>query len=472
MKLYFEILKLFCNRYLRRQSMGEAVRKFAERMGLAYIKLAQILATQNYGNIFTEQDRQILSQICDDCNPIEFIQIEQILRQEYGDDLSIFQEIDPVLVGAASISQVHRAVLKTGEVVAIKVKRRDVTQALEDDIARIRRLIKRFGKLAHLTNLIGTNYALDLYTKWIYEEADFVHERHNIETYTRFAESVNGKIKGAKQIKVPKVYTDLCTDNVIVMEFIESKTINQLELTTENRERIVMAMNSYIQNSFYALLHGQIVVFHGDPHGGNIYLDAENNIGFLDMGLIFELTESERKMVLEFFLCAYTGDAERLLGMLKSYTSMSEKKWQKFAAATREFCESIREKEITYYFMDMVNVCADYDIVPPTFLFAMAKAFVCLNGISGFSHNHTVGHALLRKQVAEFMIERSLNDGRELLTQGAKLGLKLVEKVLEEGMAGGIVEELKNTKTLTRDARSALDHAEEAWKILKEFIAE
>lgn len=472
MKLYFEVLKLLCNRYLRRQSMGEAVRKFAERMGLAYIKLAQILATQNYGNIFTEQDRQILSRICDDCNPIEFAQIEQILQQEYGDALKIFQEIDPVPAGAASISQVHRAVLKTGEIVAIKIKRRDVTQALEDDIERIRRLIKRFGKLVHLTNLIGTNRTLDLYTQWIYEEADFVHERHNIESYTSFAASVNGKLKEVNQIKVPKLYAELCTENVLVMEFIEYPTINQMELTVQNRARIAKAMNGYIQNSFYALLHGQMVVFHGDPHGGNVYIDDDGNIGFLDMGLIFELTESERRMTLEFFLCAYTNNAERMLKMLKPYASMSEEKWQKFAAATREFCESIREKEITYYFMDMVNVCTDYDIVPPTFLFAMAKAFVCLNGISGFSHNYTVGRKLLQKQVAEFMIERSLKDGRELLTHGAKLGLKLVEKVLEEGVVGGIVEELENTKTLTKDARSALDHAEEAWKILKEFIAE
>lgn len=472
MKLYFEILKLLWNRFVRRQSMGEAVRKFAERMGLAYIKLAQILATQNYGNVFTEQDRQILSRICDDCNPIEFFEIEQILKQEYGDDLSIFREIDPIPAGAASISQVHRAVLKTGEVAAIKVKRRDVTQALEDDIARIRRLIKRFGKLVHLTNLIGTNHALDLYTKWIREETDFVHERRNIESYTQFAASVNGKIKGANQIKVPKLYPEFCTENVLVMEFIEQPTINQMELTAQNRARIAQAMNGYVKNSFYALLHDQPVIFHGDPHGGNIYLDEDGNVGFLDMGLIFELTENERRMTLEFFLCAYTGDAEKLLNMLKPYASMNEKKWQKFAAAVHEFCDNVREKEITYYFMDMVNVCADYDIVPPTFLFAMAKAFVCLNGISGFTHNQTVGRDLLKKQVAEFMIERSLNDGRVLLTHGAKIGVKLVENVLENGVAAGTAEELMSMKDLTNDARLVVKHVEEAWKILKEFIAE
>ena len=77
MKLYFEIVKLLFNKYVRRRNTGVVIKEFCEKMGVVYIKFAQILATQNYGNLFTEEDRQLLSSICDDVNPISFEKIKK-----------------------------------------------------------------------------------------------------------------------------------------------------------------------------------------------------------------------------------------------------------------------------------------------------------------------------------------------------------------------------------------------------------
>ena len=83
--------------------------------------------------------------------------------------------------------------------------------------------------------------------------------------------SVNGKVEGNKLIKLPKAHHDLCTDNVIVMEYIHHKTINNLELNDENNSKIRDALNSYISSSLYAMFNDLKIVFHGDPHSGNIY---------------------------------------------------------------------------------------------------------------------------------------------------------------------------------------------------------
>lgn len=127
-----------------------------------------MLATQNFGNYFTEEDRQMLSSICDNCNPISYDEIEEILKQEYGTNLeNIFSFIEKEPVGSASVSQVHRAILKTGEEVAIKIKRRDITRTIDEDIKRIRKIVHRFGKYAKFRNFTGGDHALDLYLVWL-----------------------------------------------------------------------------------------------------------------------------------------------------------------------------------------------------------------------------------------------------------------------------------------------------------------
>ena len=116
MKLYIQVIKLLFNKFILRKNNGMVIKNFSEKMGVVYIKLAQMLATQNFGNLFTEKDRQMLSSICDNCNPISYDEIEKILKQEYGGNLdNVFSFIEKEPVGSASVSQVHRAILKTGE---------------------------------------------------------------------------------------------------------------------------------------------------------------------------------------------------------------------------------------------------------------------------------------------------------------------------------------------------------------------
>ena len=141
MKLYVQVIKLLFLKFILGKNNGVVIKKFSEKMGIVYIKLSQMLATQNFGNLFTENDRQMLSSICDGCNPILYSEIEEILREEYGKDLeNMFRFIEQKPVGSASVSQVHRAILQTGEEVAIKIKRKDVTKTIDKDIKRIREI--------------------------------------------------------------------------------------------------------------------------------------------------------------------------------------------------------------------------------------------------------------------------------------------------------------------------------------------
>ena len=352
MKLYIQAIKLLFNKFILRKNNGIVIKDFSEKMGVVYIKLAQMLATQNFGNLFTEKDRQMLSSICDNCNPISYDEIEEILKQEYGVNLdNVFSFIEKEPVGSASVSQVHRAILKTGEEVAIKVKRKDITGTIDEDIKRIRKIVHRFGKFVNFSNFTGGDHALDLYLEWIEQETDFAHEKENIKVYQNFADSVNGKVSGTKKIKVPKLYEEYCTDNIIVMEFIKTQTVNKLELTDENKTKITTALNSYIRSSFWALFNDKQIVFHGDPHSGNICIDEDNNICFLDMGLLCTLSDDDAKLCRNFFLTVYSGNYEKLYDLLVSYGDMSEEKKKSFKEDCKKYCEDIKKKVEHCFFM-------------------------------------------------------------------------------------------------------------------------
>lgn len=422
MRLLREAIKFLINITFKHKGFGNSIKMFCENMGVAYVKLAQILATQNYRGILKEKDREDLMSICDEVAPIPYNEIEDILKSEYGSKLyDIFDNIDPKEVGSASVSQVHHAVLKNGKEVAIKVKRKDVVQTINRDIKTIRFFYNHFGWMLQLTNKIGGNHALDLYLKWILEETDFVNEKNNIRKYQEFATTMNSKFKNSYKIVIPSCYHELCTENVIVMDFISNPTIKKMELNEENKTRLSQAIKSYLKMSFYAVLHDEEVIFHGDPHGGNIYIDDNNNIGFLDMGLVFQLSVEDKKLLKEFALAAFSKDYERIYNCIIAFGNLSDKKAEELKMEIKDFCEKIGSKDITYYFTDMIEICIRYEILPPNFLFCMSKAFLCMNGINDqFSIVNTATEIMI-EQMTEYILAKSYNDCKRVIKSGKRI---------------------------------------------------
>ncbi len=409
----------------------------------------------------------MLSSICDDCNPISYKEIEEILKKEYSTDLdNIFRFIEKEPIGSASVSQVHRAILANGEEVAVKIKRKDITNNIENDIKKIRGIVHKFGKIVHFNNFTGGDHALDLYLNWIRQETDFLHECQNIKTYQAFANNVNGKVEDTKLIKVPKLYEEYCTENVIVMEYIKDPTINKMPLTEENKEKIVTAFNSYIKSSFWAMFHDEQIVFHGDPHSGNICIDENGNICFLDMGLLCALSNEDAESCRKFFMSAYSGNYEKLYEMLIKYGNMSEEKKKEFKEDCKKYSEQVKYKNVTFYFIDMMNICLKYEIVPPDYLFNMAKAFVCLNGISVFTENNHTAIEILQEQTVEFLIKRSLNDCKDLIMDGISSTPEYIENTIQNGFVNTIAKASSDVKINT-DLRKTLENFKEILELMQ-----
>lgn len=468
MKLYFNGFIMLIKKFILRKNTGECIRSFVEKMGVVYIKLAQMLAMQNVGNLFTEEDRVKLSKICDHINPISFKKIKKQIEKEYGCKIEDkFKKIYEEPVGSASISQVHKAILKNGDVVAIKVKRKDVTKKIEHDIKQIRKFVHRFGRFVQFKNYLGSDVALNLYLEWIKEETDFELEKNNIMEYYHFAKSVNGKVPGTRDIVVPKVYKKLCTKNIIVMEFIFSKTINQMKLTPQNKERIRNSLNDYVQLSFYALFHDIPVTFHGDPHGGNIYIDKNSNIGFLDMGLIFTFSKEEENFVRNLFLNAYFCNIEELTNLLVDMSNYKDIDKRALQNEMEVCCKKFKDIPVTKFFVDMIFVFTKFDIEPPTILFKMAKSFVALFGMNTFLENTESTEQLLFEQIVDFYVSRTMNDVKEITETGITFLPKFIKNTLEKGLTKSIAEQIVTLSNLNKKVNESVEHFDEVLSFFK-----
>ena len=427
MKFYYQLMCALIKKFVFRKSTGEVVRDFATNMGLVYIKLAQILSTHEFQNYFNEEDRKILSSICDNISPVEFSLIEKTLIDNYGEDYKdLFLSIDETPIGSASISQVYKAVLKNGKEVVIKVKRKDIEKNIEKQIEELKKLMHKFGKFFKFQNFFGGEHALNLYLKWISEETDFEREIQNIKLYRNFAQKVNGTVNDTTNIYIPCVYEKLSSKDIIIMDYVNYKTVNNIPLTDENKKLIKKAINSYLKLSFNSLLENNSVIFHGDPHSGNICVDSVGNIYFLDMGLLFVLGKKEIEFCKKFFFAAYTGDYEKIFDIVNNCGSLDSKQQYELKEDCKNYCETIKNKEITNYFMDMVMVFTKYELDPPEFLFNMAKAFVCLNGVGKFTQNYVSCDSLLKEILLEYIIKEQIKSTINVSVSALKVFPKII----------------------------------------------
>lgn len=470
MKLYFEVFRAAVKKIVLRKSNGEVIRDFATNMGVVYIKLAQMLATHEFQNYFSESDRIALSSICDDIEPVEFKIVEDTLISTYGENYrDLFLSIDETPIGSASISQVYKAKLKNGKDVVLKVKRKDIEKNIVEDVEKLKKLMHRFGRFINFKNFFGGEHALNLYLKWISEETDFDNEINNIKKYGEFSKKVNGSIANTTRICVPKVYEELSSSDVIVMDYIPYKTVNQLPLTEENKELIKTAINSYLKLSFNSLLEDDSVIFHGDPHSGNLCVDNVGNIYFLDMGLLFSLDKKEIEFCKEFFFAAYTSDFEKIFSIITRYGEINDIQKNALKEDVKSYCENLRGKEVTNYFMDMVMIFTKYELDPPEFLFDMAKAFVCLNGVGKFTQNYVSCDSLLKEIILDYVIKSQIKATAKVSLNSVKVFPKILSGIKNYGLSG-LVAEIESNETLKNEIIEFIDISETNINILKKTI--
>jgi predicted unusual protein kinase regulating ubiquinone biosynthesis (AarF/ABC1/UbiB family) len=280
------------------------LRLFAEDMGPTFIKFGQIVASSS--GMFPDRYVKEFQKCLDRVRPFPFEQVEQIIREELGDEKSKeLVEIDGKPLASASIAQVHTAELADGTKVVVKVQRPGIQQRIAADMRIMRTMAVIVTKLtrdAELANPVGV---IEDFAETLTEELDFRLEAKNLD---RFNE-IMGEL-GHKEIRAPVPHWNYTTGRVLVMERFFGNRVDEVEAIHERgvdaEEALVRGLRAWFQCVvFYGF-------FHGDVHAGNLMLLDNDDLGFLDFGIVGRFDDEQRRLVTDYIIAFSTGDYRKL----------------------------------------------------------------------------------------------------------------------------------------------------------------
>lgn len=269
----------------------------------AAMKLGQMLSSDP--EMISPEFADALAVLQRQAPPMPYQQLKAALEAELGGPMQeTFALFDPRPIGAASIGQVHRATLQSGEEVAVKIQYPGISDSLESDLSNIERFMAIGRPLLPKERAQGFIEELKAAFE---QEADYEGEAHKLEEFNRhFADW--------PQIRVPKPYLELCTPRLLVMEFIEGEVFhiaaNQLE---DQAERDAL-MKTFIE-AFVYMFH-DLHRLHADPHPGNFMLDLEGRLVILDFGCVCSFESQLADQVLKILPAFWSGDPQRQMNSL------------------------------------------------------------------------------------------------------------------------------------------------------------
>lgn len=281
------------------------------KLGPTFIKIGQIMSSRY--DILPKEYCDELSKLRSDVDPMSFEEVKQILTEDLGNINEIFSEISEKSVGSASMAQVHRAKLKTGEDVAIKVQRKNIYETMTMDV----RLVKKAISLLHLNSLIkitDLNAMIDEIYNVAKEEMNFELEAAHLEEFKQNNIDI-------VYVSVPKVYKNLVTRRVLVMEYIDGTSLREKQKLIDqgyNLEEIGLKLsNNYIKQ---ALDDG---FFHADPHQDNIFI-CNGKIVFLDLGMMGRINSRSREKLNVAMKAIVENDVSELERVLLSISTTTD----------------------------------------------------------------------------------------------------------------------------------------------------
>jgi ubiquinone biosynthesis protein len=297
------------------QDRARRLRLVCEDLGPTFVKLGQILSTRP--DLLPEAYTTELAALRDDVRPFPFDEAEAILTEEYGRPLSeIFAAIDPAPVASASISQVHRATLRDGRTVALKVRRPGIDKVVQADLD----ILKNLAQLAERRLTFLTPYApvalAREFERTLKRELDFNVER-------RTMERCRAQFRHDPTAHIPYVVREDSTSRVIAMEYIGGVGVNDLEgLRRMDVEPATVAVRGARILLTQIFEHG---FFHADPHPGNLRVLPGGVVAPLDYGMFGQLDARTRERIADLLTGLLSQETDRVLRALDALDVRGER---------------------------------------------------------------------------------------------------------------------------------------------------
>ncbi|MBX9256023.1 AarF/ABC1/UbiB kinase family protein [Desmonostoc muscorum CCALA 125] len=290
----------------RRKTQALWIRNTLLDLGPTFIKVGQLFSTR--ADIFPVEYVEELAKLQDKVPAFSYEQVEAIIEQELGKKIpELFQNFEPIPLAAASLGQVHKAVLHTGEAVVIKVQRPGLKKLFEIDLQILKGITRYFQN--HPKWGKGRDW-LGIYEECcriLWEEIDYLNEGRNADTFRR-------NFRGYDWVKVPKVYWRYTTSRVLTLEYVPGIKISQYEaLEAAGLDRKTIARQG-AQAYLLQLLNSGF--FHADPHPGNIAISPDGALIFYDFGMMGRIKSNIREGLMETLFGIAQKDGDRVVQSL------------------------------------------------------------------------------------------------------------------------------------------------------------
>ena len=354
-------------------------RKLLEELGPMFVKMGQILA--NRSEILPQTFCDELRRLRSDVKPVPYEVVLRCLEEEYGQKLGqVFDALDPNPLGSASLAQVHRARLVSGEDVAVKVQRPGAQQVMAQDIDIIRsivRLVSHFVKTDQFVDLHGVVEELWLSFK---EETNFLAEAKNLNDFYEFH-------KASRSISCPKSYLDLCTEHVVVMDYVDGISIAEPERLAAAGYDLEQVGSLIVDDYATQVLDDGF--FHADPHAGNIIL-KDGVVYFIDLGMVGRMSSHDRGIVKDMVFAVAENDVPKLKDSLMRFAVTRGDSSQLDHSAFLSDLDFIvadfagldlKDLDIGEFLTSLVNLASKNEVELPSVVTMFARGLVTLEGL-------------------------------------------------------------------------------------------
>jgi predicted unusual protein kinase regulating ubiquinone biosynthesis (AarF/ABC1/UbiB family) len=382
-----------------------------EKLGPTFVKLGQLLSTR--GDLLPPPYLAALTRLQDDVAPFPFEEVQEIIEQELGVRLSkAFSSFEPEPMAAASLGQVHRAALRDGRAVAVKVQRPQIREQIATDVEALQEVaafLERHSDAGHRYNVTGI---VEEFRDALIAELDYKREAANLRL-------IRENLSDFADIVIPAPIDGYTTSRVLTMEYVRGTKITALSPLT----RLDVDMPALADELVRAYLKQIVIdgVFHADPHPGNVFLTEDGRIALIDLGMIGRISPLIQTRILKLLLAISEGRgdeaAEATAAIGEKLPDFDEARFRREITQLvgRYGHESLSDLAVGRVFMEVQQACVEHGLRAPSELTLLGKTLLNLDQIARALDPDLDVNTTMRRHAAELM--------RRRLTKGATGGM-------------------------------------------------
>ncbi|MFO7811287.1 MAG: AarF/ABC1/UbiB kinase family protein [Candidatus Delongbacteria bacterium] len=353
-------------------SVYERIRMSLEELGPTFIKFGQIMSRRS--DLIPKELIKELEKLQNSVPPFDADKAVAVIEEELETTVNeLFEKFEKEPVAAASVSQVHKAVLYDQSLVAVKVQRPGIKKKIEIDIEIMKHLARMVQN--HIEDMQAFNLPgiVDEFERSINKELNFNNELLNIERFSQNFEEI-------EEIKVPEIYKDISTERVLVMEFIEGIKISDTAKIKSSGFSLKEIANYGVDSILKQIFEDGF--FHADPHPGNIFVTMKGQLCFIDFGMMGSLTGVVKESFTDIITGIVNRDTRKVTKSLLKISpgtagiDQNDLELQVSGFIDKYFYRDIAELDMTEVMNDLFSFFYQNDLTMPSNLYLLTRSMV------------------------------------------------------------------------------------------------